>query len=130
MIREFPRFLIVGTCGFLVDAGVLGLCVHLFDFNPYWARIPSFAIAVTLTWYLNYRWAFEDKSGRGKIVSFGRYLVVQSAGITINFSVYTASLYYSPYLFELPEFAIALASIVALLFNYLGLRRWVFKTHL
>ena len=130
MIREFPRFLIVGSCGFLADAGILGICVHLFDFSPYWARIPSFAIAVTLTWYLNYKWAFEDKSNTRKTVNFGRYLAVQGAGISINFFVYMASLYLSPYLFETPELAIALASIAALLFNYFGLRRWVFKTHI
>lgn len=127
MTKQFLRFLVVGSCGFIVDAGILSLCVHLFDSSPYWSRIPSFAVAVTLTWYLNYKWAFEAKLDTRKLVSFSRYLLVQGAGISINIAVYIVSLYVSEYFFEHPEFAVALASVVALFFNYFGLKKWVFK---
>lgn len=127
MTKQFLRFLIVGSCGFIVDAGILSLCVHLFDSSPYWSRIPSFAVAVTLTWYLNYKWAFGDRSDTRKLVSFSRYLLVQGAGISINLAVYIVSLYVSEIFFEHPEFAVALASVIALFFNYFGLKKWVFK---
>ena len=127
MFKQLPHFLVVGTAGFATDAGILSLLVHIFDYNPYWSRLPSFILAVTLTWYLNYHWVFKETRSKNKFLNFSRYLAVQGIGTAINLFIYMAALYSSNYLFSHPEFAILLAALVVLSFNYLCLKQWVFK---
>ena len=128
MFQQFLRFLAVGTAGFLIDATLLSLLVHMFGYSPYWSRIPSFLLAVTLTWYLNYHWTFKKTKSEHAFQNFSHYLSVQSIGIVINLLIYMTTLSSSNYFFNHPELAIALASLAALLFNYLCLKKWVFKT--
>lgn len=128
MSQQFSRFLAVGSIGFIVDATILSSLVHLLDHSPYWSRLPSFIIAATFTWYLNYHWAFMNKAPQTKLLSISRYFVIQSAGITTNLIVYSSLLYLSPYFLIHPEYPLAIASVCALVFNYLGLSIWVFKT--
>ncbi|ORU89877.1 MAG: hypothetical protein A6F71_02625 [Cycloclasticus sp. symbiont of Poecilosclerida sp. M] len=128
MFQQFPRFLVVGTVGFIVDVSVLSMLVHSLDYSPYWSRLPSFALAVTVTWHLNYHWAFIHNYEGEKLLNFSRYLIVQSVGIGINLFSYAFLLYLTPYFFNHPELSLAIASTIALLFNYLGLSKWIFKS--
>ena len=129
MFQQFSRFLTVGATGFITDATVLSILVHVFDYSPYWSRFPSFLVAVTLTWYLNYHWTFEKTKNKQKFQNFGYYLSLQSLGIAINLLIYMTTLYSSNYFFSHPEYAIALASLATLFFNYFSLKKWVFKTN-
>jgi hypothetical protein len=61
LVRErdrFARFSVIGSLGFLVDAGVLQLLITMTDLGPLLARIGSFAIAVLVTFALNRYWTF------------------------------------------------------------------------
>jgi len=126
MSQQFSRFLAVGSIGFIIDAIILSSLVHLLDYSPYWSRLPSFIMAATLTWYLNYHWAFIHTGHQTKLLSLSRYFIVQSAGFTTYLITYSFLLYLFPYFLNHPEYPLALAS--ALVFNYLGLNKWVFKT--
>jgi putative flippase GtrA len=129
MPQQFSRFIVVGAIGFIIDACVLSTLVHLFYCDPYWSRLPSFILAATCTWHLNYHWAFaQNKNNQAKLLNFLRYFAVQSAGITVNLVIYTSLLFLFPYFYIHPEFSLTIASIFTLAFNYLGLNDWVFKT--
>ena len=56
----FPAFFVVGTIGFIVDAGVLAVLVHGYGQGNYSSRMVSFAVAVTVTWLLNRTFSFAD----------------------------------------------------------------------
>ena len=51
--RQFLRFCIVGTIGFVVDAGSLYLIMATTGAGPYLARLFSFMMAASATWILN-----------------------------------------------------------------------------
>lgn len=123
-LRRLGRFGLVGIAGFLVDGGLLhwltasGLC------GPIIARAFSFPAAVLATWYLNRRITFGD---RGPLLrSLLRYVLVSSAGTTLNFAVYSALVLGVAAMAAQPVLPFALASGVAMVFNYAGARYFAF----
>ena len=123
---RFLRFCVVGVAGFVADAGVLMLLVHLAGANPIAARLLSFGIAVVVTFELNRRWAFGAIRHGSIPAAFAAYLSVQGLGFLCNLVVYTALILWLPAPFGAPLVCVAAASAVALLVNYSGARRLVF----
>lgn len=126
--HRFARFAVVGGVGFCVDAAVLLLIVELGG-GPYVGRIISFAVAVSVTWVLNRGWAFaEDKAGG--VLSDRRalpYIAVQLAGMLINYVIYYACLSVLGYSEIELLIALAVGSGVAMVFNYLLLKNYIFS---
>ena len=122
----FPAFLAAGATGFVVDATILATLVHGFGWGDYTARIVSFSGAVTVTWYLNRRFAFAESKTTDRRREYTRYLSVQIIGMLINFLVYSLCIAMSPTMDEWPVLALAAGSAVALLFNFVGSRIFVF----
>ena len=118
----FARFFTVGTIGFLTDGGILQVGISLAHLSPLVARIPSFSIAVIVTWWLNRDFTFRtpEKSFRE---SFPSYLLSNAVGLAINFGVYAAAvlMHFMPFL------ALAVASIVAMFFNFAMAKLVIFK---
>jgi putative flippase GtrA len=123
---ELPKFVGVGAIGFAVDASVLTALVVGWGQDPYRARGVSFALAVTLTWYLNRCWAFVPRANQRKATEYARYLAVQLTGAIINLSVYTACLNISTVMRSYPVLPLAIGAAIALAFNYLGAKYVVF----
>ncbi len=119
----------VGGIGFVIDAGILSLLVHGFGVDPLLSRLVSFPSAMTATWYLNRRVTFSHAVSNNPGQEWFRYALVSVAGNLINFIVYVACLRGSHILYTYPEAALAIASIVALAFNYLGSSRYAFRRH-
>src|SRR5262245_32193182 len=93
-MKQFRRFGTVGILGFCIDGGILLFLVQ-FGSNPNVARLVSFAIAVSITWYLNRAWTFVTPrydSNRGK--QYLVYLGVQIAGALTNYICYAAVLFF------------------------------------
>ncbi len=126
-LRQFVPFCVVGAIGFAVDAGILALLVHGFGVGPLLARLVSFPCAMTVTWYLNRRVTFSHAASNNIRQEWFRYALVSMAGNLINFIVYVACIKFSLTLYTYPEIALAIASIVALAFNYLGSSRYAFR---
>ena len=121
-------YLLVGGTGFLVDAALLTLLVTLGGTNPYLARCLSFPPAVLVTWALNRQLVFisHARTTKTRSAEYGRYFTVQTLGALINLLIYMACLKLWPALKPYPVIALAAGSAVALVFNYLGARWWVF----
>ncbi len=124
--RRFLSFAVVGAVGFLVDAGILSLLVHGHDWGSYSARLMSFSAAVTVTWLLNRTVTFQSDAERDKGREYRRYFMVQGAGSLLNLLVYSLCIALFPLAATYPVMALAGGSIVAMMFNYLGVRQWVF----
>lgn len=126
-LRQFVPFCIVGGIGFLVDAGILGLLVHSFGADPLLSRLLSFPCAMTVTWYLNRRVTFAHAVSKHSGQEWFRYALVSVAGNLINFIVYAVSISRSQVMYTYPVTALAIASVIALAFNYLGCSRYAFR---
>jgi putative flippase GtrA len=126
-IRQFIPFCVVGGIGFVIDAGILSLLVHGLGLGPLLSRLVSFPCALTATWYLNRRVTFSHSVSNNPRQEWLRYALVGVAGNLINFVVYVVCIRSSQTMYSYPETALAIASIVALAFNYLGSSRYVFR---
>ena len=83
----FLTFVLVGGVGFGIDYGVLRLLVTEWGWHWALARIPSFGLAVCVTWILNRTLTFGS-SNRWAGESI-RYLITQSIGSAINLVVFS-----------------------------------------
>ena len=122
----FPAFVVVGGIGFVIDASILAILVHGYSWGDYTARIVSFAVAVTVTWYLNRRFVFAARKTINRRSEYSRYLGVQLTGMAINFLAYSLCIASSQTMDRWPVLALAVGSAVALFFNYAGARMFVF----
>jgi len=134
LLRRFlpdgvPEFVVVGGIGFVVDALILSTLIHGFDVGPLIARVFSFSGAVTVTWLLNRIWTFSRTMTAHKGSEYTRYIIVQTCGWMINFSVYAICIATSAIMLAYPVLALAVGSIVAATFNFLGARHFVFTGH-
>ena len=127
---QIPAFVAIGVFGYLVDAGVTYACARYLKLSPEVARPPGFIIATVINFLLNRTITFRRSQGR-LWPAFGRYWLVATAGLAINYAVYSACVLLSqaagiavtPAI--LPVF-VALGSLVAMVLTYVGFRFFVF----
>lgn len=123
--RRLFRFALVGVAGFLVDGGLLHWLVASELCGPIAARAISFPAAVLATWFLHRRITFADP---GPVLrSLLRYLLVSSAGTALNFVVYSALVVSVGWMAAQPLVPFAIASGIAMAFNYVGARHFAFS---
>jgi putative flippase GtrA len=121
-IGRILRFGVVGSAGFIADAAILLLLINWFGANPIAARLVSAPIAILLTFTLNRAWSFSDLTQPSLFRSFVSYLSVQGVGFLLNLLVYSLAVSIA----AKPAAALAFASAVAMVLNYLGSRYWAF----
>jgi putative flippase GtrA len=123
-LARWSSFATVGAVGFVVDATLLSLLVHVAGWPHYGARAVSFAAAVTVTWYGNRQWVFARTNNA--TFEYGAYVGVQCVGAIINLGTYALLIAIVPALARIPVIPLSVGAAVALLFNYAGASRWVF----
>ncbi len=121
------RFAVVGSVGFLVDAAILTFLANMAGLGPYVPRLISFPVALTCTWQLNRVWTFPSAQGQKRAAQYGRYAAVQITGALLNLAIYALAIAIGPDWFgDFVVVPLAIASGVAMVFNYLGARHWAF----
>jgi len=129
--EQLPAFVVIGVIGFLVDAAVTYLGAKYAGLSPELARPPGFIIATIVNFALN-RW-ITFRHARSRLVrSFVRYSLVASAGLAVNYAVYSACVFVAsragvavtPAI--LPLF-IAAGSGVAMGITFVGFRFFAFR---
>ncbi len=125
--RQVPRFATIGAVGFFIDASVLTALVNGMGMGPVLSRGISFPLAVTATWYLNRTWTFKGASPLGKGPEYARYLTVQVSGAIINLGIYLLAINLRPALGQVPIIPLAIGAAIAMIFNFIACRFWVFR---
>lgn len=125
---QFARFAVVGTIGFVVDASVLTLAVSAAGMGPYLARLLSFGVAATVTWFLNRRYTFAaHRRSSGALSQWSRFVAVNSLGACINYGVYAALIASSDIARRYLLLAVAAGSVAGLMSNFTLSRAYVFR---
>ncbi len=124
---QFLRFCAVGGIGFVADAGALAVATRLLGLDPITGRLLSFGIAVLVTFELNRRWAFKQRSAKPYWTALSTYLGVQGIGFACNFGIYAVLYLTLPLRYDAPLLCLAIASGAALLVNYAGASLVVFR---
>ncbi len=124
---RFLRFAMVGVVGFAVDAGVLQALVSLAGWGPIGARAVAIPVAVLATWLLNRTITFAQAQAGPVLASLVRYAAVSAVGASVNFIVYSALVFASQAMAAMPIVPLGIASIVALIVNYLGSKHFAFR---
>lgn len=122
-MRRLVLFVLAGGAGFLVDAGVLALLLKVTVLGPFAARVFAIAAAMLFTFWLNRTFTF-GRSGRALAAEGARYGGVGLSAAVLNYAVYSALLLVFPTL--RPVLAVAIASLAAMAFSFLGYSRFVF----
>lgn len=124
--HPFVRFCFVGSIGFCTDLLVLLSLMALFDAGPIVARAFSFMVAMTVTWLLNRSITFRVRTVGNYSSEWLKYAAVNGTGGAINFSIYSLLILARTSPLDLPIIALSIATGIALIFNYLGSKHFVF----
>ena len=130
--RQVPAFAAIGVIGYFVDAGITFAGAKYLGLAPELARPPGFIIATIVNFALNRSITFRH--ARAPLAgSFVRYWLVASAGLAVNYAVYSACVLLAPSLGVavtpaiLPLF-VAAGSAVAMILTFVGFRSFAFRT--
>lgn len=132
---QFAKFGAIGAFNTFLDWGVLNLLIAItgiatgFGYSSF--KGISFIIATISSYFWNKYWTFESKkSSMG--AEIGKFLSVSFLGLLINISMaslivfsFQSSDITSPE--RLANIGAAVATIVSLLWNFVGYKLWVFK---
>jgi len=124
-MKQFFRFCIVGTLGFVTDFGVLYAVVRGLGMGPMAGRIVSFLVAATITWKANRHFTFV-KEGAGSVREWLHYLALTGIGGFINVAVYQTWLWSTDHGTLNLFLGVVAGSAVALMFNFVISKRAVF----
>lgn len=137
LIIQFLKFAVIGAINTGVDFLVLNLLMWATGITKGNGLIPlnfiSFAVAVTNSYYLNKRWAFQDKTSGESGKKFSVFLIVSIIGALINTGIVRfVSTNIDPMYGLSPQLwtnvAKLLATGVALIWNFIGYKLFVFRS--
>lgn len=124
---QVRSFALIGAVGFIVDGGILTALHSFAGFSATKARLVSFPVAVTLTWYLNRRRTFRQQKDQNSSREWARYAAVNSVGALLNLLVFLGLVHQWQSLSEFPIVPLAIAAGVALVFNFAGSKLFAFR---
>ncbi len=129
--KQIPSFAAIGAFGYVVDAATTFACAKYLGLSPELARPPGFVLATVVNFLLNRTITFRD-SEAPVVRAFLRYCAVASAGLAVNYAVYSACVLLAPRVGVaatpaiLPLF-VAAGSAAAMVLTFLGFRFFAFR---
>lgn len=124
-LNQFLRFCLVGALGFAVDAGMLELLIYG-ELSAPIARLFSITVALQVTYFLHSAFTFRHRGGFTPR-TWLRFIAANLIGAAVNYIVFLGLLVALPDTQSARLFALASGTAVALLFNYIANRRFVFS---
>lgn len=122
--NQIVRFCMVGTVGFLIDAGCTLMLSQTFTVPPGPSRLLAFLVAASATWALNRHFTFRVGS---RVGTWLLYVLSTSFGALINISAYLLWLGLAGNSAKQIVAGIAIGSVCALAFNYTISRYVIFR---
>lgn len=127
--REIILFLMIGAAGFVVDAGGVHILTRYADFHPIIARLPGFAAAICVTFFLHDRLTFNGSRSKALVPAFIHYIAANILSQSTNFALYSVLVWGVSFFRDFPEAAVAVGSIVAAALSFTLYKKVVFKDH-
>ena len=128
---QMASFAAVGLMGYVVDSAITYAGAKYLGLSPELARPPGFIVATIVNFVLNRAITFRH-AGAPLMRAFLRYWLVASAGLGINFAVYSACVVLAPRFgvavtpASLPLF-VAAGVAVSMIVTFVGFRFFVFR---
>jgi putative flippase GtrA len=129
--EQVPAFAAIGVIGYFVDAAITYVGAKYVGLSPELARPPGFIVATIVNFALN-RWITFRHARSPLTGSFVRYSLVASAGLVVNYAVYSACVLLAPSVgiavtpAILPLF-VAAGSGAAMILTFVGFRSFAFR---
>lgn len=120
------RFLIVGGIGFMVNYMALALFFDLLNLPILVAQIAGVELAVLATFIGNNFWAFKGHHHIALPTKLLKFHVSAAGGLVINSSIVVILVHFAHVYYGL---ALAVGSVIGLLWNYVLYKRFVFRSH-
>lgn len=117
-VRAMRSFALVGGAGFVVESIIMTVLIRLAAWQPWHARMPSFALALLVTWLLNRTLTFPGRGPERRSVEAFFYIVIQVIGGGINLLVFAGCLHYWPQLGKAPVVPLAIGAVGGFGFNF------------
>ena len=124
---QATSFAIIGAIGFVFDGGILTLLNSIYGIDLFYARICSFSVAVTVTWFLNRQRTFAGQKSKRAASEWGRYAIVNGVGAMLNMGVFFWLIQRFNQLREMPLLPLAFAASIALIFNFFASKHIAFR---
>jgi putative flippase GtrA len=123
LVRHVGGFVASGAMAFTTDAAILALLTKGLGTDPFLARLVAIAVAIIAGWLSHRRLTFavSQRPSFGEFLSFAAVAWTSAA---INYAVYAAVLLRRPE--TEPLVAMVVASLVAMIASYAGMRLGVF----
>ena len=125
MLAQMFRFGVIGVVGFGVDVGTLLLLVQSLHLNPLPARLASFVIAASVTFWLNQTFTFRLQA-RLSVRRWLYYLLTTAIGACTNVGIYRLWIHYNGIDPKQLVVGTGIGSLFAMSINYLVSSLWVF----
>ena len=117
-LRAMRSFALVGGTGFVVESIIMTVLIGLAAWQPWHARVPSFALALLVTWLLNRTLTFAGRGPERRSVEAFFYVVIQVIGGGLNLLVFAICLHYWPQLGKVPVVPLAIGAAGSFGFNF------------
>ena len=115
LTHSLPRFTLVGGIGFVVDASLLAFLHYRLGLDVLPARLCSFSVALTTTWWLNRKLSFAAHASERRLAEWLRYALINGLGGALNLAIFLALTYADLGWPSQPLIALSIASACALL---------------
>lgn len=131
VIFQFVKFCLVGTSGLLVDTAVLVSLVELLSFDPRFAAIFAFLIAVSWNYKLDRVWTFGIRAKTKVFFNYISFAVICLIGLGVRVSVMHLFIEYAQ-MGESPWYILAslFGIVCTTVFNFLGSKYLIFSDYL
>ncbi|OGD89149.1 hypothetical protein A3I53_03195 [Candidatus Curtissbacteria bacterium RIFCSPLOWO2_02_FULL_40_13b] len=132
ILWQIAKFALVGFLNTAIDFGILNFLSVIFSVTKGAGIIPINAVSVSFaiinSFYWNKDWVFASR----KQANFITFAIITVIGLSINTAiVYILTTFFRPTIVDSPtlwaNFAKALATIVSMVWNFLGYRFIVFR---
>jgi putative flippase GtrA len=123
-LRHWGGFLLSGLIALTCDAAILQLGILVFGLHPLAARLVAISIAMVAGWLAHRRLTFSLTTPP-TLGEFTRYSAIAWTAASLNYVAFATVLYVSPRTHPLG--ALAIASILATFFAYIGMRYGAFR---
>ena len=124
---QAARFAIIGAIGFVFDGGILTVLNSVYGIDLFYARICSFSVAVTVTWFLNRQRTFANRKSDRAASEWGRYAIINGVGAVLNMGVFFWLIQQFNQLRDMPLVPLAIAASIALVFNFFASKHIAFR---